>query len=90
MIEQIIEKPSRTQKKKEALAVQKIGEELVYLNHDQLTGLGLPAELLEAVAAARRIKQHVARRRQLQYIGSLVRRIDSHAIELIQRKIAEI
>lgn len=76
-IDPSIEKPSRTKKKKAAQAVQKTGEQLLELSDAQLNSLQLPSELREAVADARNMTQHGARRRQLQYIGSLMRGIDT-------------
>ncbi len=72
---------SRTQKKKEDRALQKLGEELVSLSSDQLENIELPEELFEAVKAAWKIKSHGARRRQIQYIGVLMRSIDPDPIQ---------
>lgn len=71
------EKPSRTKKKRAAEALQKVGEQLLTLRDAQLKSLELPPELLEAVVAARTMTAHGARRRQLQYIGSLMRQADA-------------
>ena len=84
-----IEKVSRTQKKKAAQAKQKMGEKLVRLNDAQFDGLELPEELLEAVAMARQIKSHEARRRQLQYIGRLMREYNPADIEAALEKITD-
>jgi ribosome-associated protein len=70
-------KPSRTQKKKAAEALQEIGTQLISLSQAQLDELELPPEMVEAVADARKMNSHGARRRQLQYIGSLMRQIDA-------------
>lgn len=84
------EQKSRTQVKKEMLALQKLGEELLQLPDDMLEQLELPPELLDAVVFARTIKKHGARRRQMQYLGVLMRQIDPAAIrqklEGFQRK----
>jgi ribosome-associated protein len=76
-----MEKISRTQKKRAAQALQKTGERLVRLSDAQFNALVLPEDLLEAVALAREIKSHEAKRRQLQYIGRLMREIGSLDIE---------
>lgn len=81
--EPFAEKPSRTQKKKAAEALQKMGEQLVGLRDAQLGALALPPELHEAVTTARSMRSHGARRRQMQYIGSLMREVD--ALELSER-----
>lgn len=67
---------SKSQLKRDATALQKIGEELVKLREAQLDKIPLPDFLREAVDTARRITSHGARRRQLQYIGRLMREVD--------------
>lgn len=79
-----MEKISRTQKKKAAQALQKIGEQLVKLGDAQLAAMDLPADLAEAVQLARQMTRHEARRRQMQYIGSLMRKLD---VEQIKKEI---
>lgn len=82
-----MEKLSRTKKKKAAQAMQKLGEQLVHLSDAQFASLELPEELIEAVAMARQIRQHEARRRQLQYIGKLMRDFDPVIVEAAIEKI---
>jgi len=72
---------SRTQKKKEAHVLQKLGEELLSLSIEQLSNIDLPDELREAILEAREMTSHGARRRQTKYIGALVREIDSQPIQ---------
>ncbi len=67
---------SRTQKKKDDRALQRLGEELLNLSSEQLAAIVMPSELAEAVAMGRRMTRHGAKRRQLQYIGALMRSID--------------
>jgi len=67
---------SKTQRKKEMHALQDLGAELVALSGDRLACLDLPEPLLAAVHEARRLRGHEARRRQLQYIGRLMRDVD--------------
>ena len=71
---------SRTQLKKQMTALQKLGSELVLLNPEQLAEMALPESLHDAVTAARQITRFEARRRQLQYIGKLMRHIDPEPI----------
>lgn len=68
--------PSKTQRKKEVQALQELGAELVALNEEQLATIELPERLRDAVTEARRIRTFEARRRQLQYIGKLMRNLD--------------
>ena len=78
---------SRTQLKKEALALQKMGEKLVGLSDEQLGRMELPSQLVDAIRDIRPMKSHGARRRQMQYIGGLMRHV---AIEPIEQTILEI
>jgi ribosome-associated protein len=71
---------SKTRKKKDMLALQDLGVKLVELNEQQLDTMQLPESLLAAVQEARRLSKHEARRRQMQYIGRLMRDIDAAPI----------
>jgi ribosome-associated protein len=74
------ELPSKTQRKKQMHDLQALGAELVELNDDQLGSIELPENLLDAVNEARRVTKFEAKRRQLQYIGKLMRNIDPEPI----------
>jgi ribosome-associated protein len=78
---------SRTQLKKEAISLQRLGEKLIALSDDQLARMELPALLIEAIQAIRTMRSHGAQRRQVQYIGALMRNID---VAPIQRALLEI
>ena len=78
---------SRTQKKNEDRALQRLGEQLVTLPPNQLKAMGLPDELLTAIELAHKMKSHGARRRQIQYIGALMRHIDPQPIEAALERI---
>jgi ribosome-associated protein len=67
---------SKTQRKKEVHALQDLGGELVALNDERLATIELPERLRNAIMEARRIKTFEARRRQMQYIGKLMRSVD--------------
>lgn len=75
-------KPSKSAKKREYLALQKLGEELITLKQSELEVLPLEDDLLEAVMEARKMKAHGALRRQKQYIGKLMRHIDPEPLLL--------
>jgi len=68
--------PSKSQRKRDMNALQDIGAELLELNDQQLAGIDLPENLRMAVTEARKLRANGARRRQLQYIGKLMRQID--------------
>jgi ribosome-associated protein len=71
---------SKTRRKREMHGLQALGAALVELPEAQLAEIELEAALLEAVLEARRIKSHEAKRRQLQYIGRLMREVDPEPI----------
>ena len=71
---------SKTKRKKEMHELQALGVELVELAESQITDLQIPDRLRDAVLAAKRIKTHEARRRQMQYIGRLMRDVDAGPI----------
>ena len=60
--------------------LQTLGEALVRLPAPRLTELGLPERLAYAIEQARTIGKHEARRRQMQYIGRLMREVDPDPI----------
>jgi ribosome-associated protein len=73
-------RPSKTAQKKAMLELQAIGARLVELTPAKLAAIEIPEPLREAVNEARRITKHEGRRRQLQYIGRLMREIDAAPI----------
>ncbi|MEZ0231778.1 MAG: ribosome biogenesis factor YjgA [Methylophilaceae bacterium] len=75
-----LEPISKTKRKAEMDALQDIGVTLVGLPKDKLTKLALPESLLDAVNEAKRITANGATRRQMQYIGRLMRDIDTAPI----------
>jgi len=70
------ERPSKSQLKRDMEALQALGKRLVEINDEQLASVALPERLREAVLEARRIRSREGRRRQLQYIGKLMREVD--------------
>jgi ribosome-associated protein len=78
---------SKTKRKREMHELQALGVALVGLSEAQLGVMEIPAELRQAVLEAKRIKTHEARRRQMQYIGRVMRELDSAPI---RERLAEI
>lgn len=70
---------SKSKRKRDMIALQKIGETLVELPAAQLSQVPLDIVLREAVIAARSLSNHGAKRRQLQYIGRLMRDVEDVA-----------
>lgn len=64
---------SKSQKKRDMQALQDLGEKLTTLSRDQLKKVPMSERLLEALLDMLRLTQHEARRRQLQFIGKLMR-----------------
>jgi ribosome-associated protein len=75
-------KPSKSARKREHLALQKLGEQLIALNETELASLSIDERLIRAVQAARSIKSHGALRRQKQLIGKLMKSVDVEPIRL--------
>lgn len=71
---------SKSRIKREMLALQELGEKLVELGPAELARIEIPDELRDAVTEARAIRQRGAHKRQLQYIGRLMRRIDPQPV----------
>ncbi len=67
---------SKTRKKREMHELQALGSALAALSEAQLKTMALDAQLLVALLEAKRIKSHEAKRRQMQYIGRLMRELD--------------
>ena len=76
MITAMQDEISKTQRKKEMLELQSLGAALVDLPQIHLDAISLPENLKGAVLEARRIKTHEGKRRQMQYIGRLMRDVD--------------
>lgn len=72
---------SKSQRKRDADAVQKLGKDILALSHDDQKSIDLPESLSDALDEARRIRKNSALKRQLQYIGKLMRTIDIEPIQ---------
>lgn len=72
---------SKSQLKREMHALQELGEKIVKLKQGQFLTIPLEGDLQEAILTARRIKSREGLRRQMQYIGKLLRTTDISAIE---------
>ena len=79
---------SRTKKKQAVEELQKLGAALVELPAVQLDAIDLPAPLLAAVREAQRINSRGALRRQMQYIGKLMRSVDADPVRAALAAIA--
>lgn len=73
-------RPSKTKAKEEMDALQELGKRLVEVSNDRLKKLDIPEILADAVREAKRISSFGALRRQMQYIGKLMRKVDADAL----------
>ncbi len=80
--------PSKSQRKRDAHALQTLGIQLVALSAAPLARLDLPETLHEAVQAAQRMRSHGARTRQLQSIGKLMRQLEPGVLSRIRTALA--
>jgi ribosome-associated protein len=78
---------SKTQRKNAMLELQKLGETLISLSKSQLAKIPLEDELLQAILFVHTLKTHESKRRQLQYIGKIMRNIDPEPIKAALKKI---
>lgn len=70
------DRPSKSAKKREAHDQQALGEALASLPDAALAAVAMPEALRDALAEYRRTRSHEGRRRQLQYVGKLMRQAD--------------
>ncbi|MCB1676594.1 MAG: DUF615 domain-containing protein [Halioglobus sp.] len=83
-----VETPSKSAQKRRMLALQQLGESLLDLTEKQLAKVPIADErLLQALGETRRIRSHGARKRHLQFIGKLMRDLDSEPIERALREL---
>ena len=80
---------TRTDLKRESTEVQKLGEDLLTLRKELITRLDLPEKLVEALAEAKRISNFEGKRRQMQFIGKLMRKLEPEKHETIRTALVE-
>lgn len=80
-------RPNKTQIKRECDHLLDIGDDILKLKREEIDSLELPSDLEEAIHTALKIKSRSGLKRQRQYIGKLLRNIDSEAVEVQLRKI---
>jgi len=72
---------SKSQRKRESTALQDLGKELFELSRDQLKKMDLPEKLLDALLEAKRLTSREGIRRQMQYIGKVMRDVETEPID---------
>jgi ribosome-associated protein len=81
--------PSRTQQRREALAVLALANQLVELPPSRLAKLDLPEDVREEVANVRRISSHIARKRQLAFLAKKMRRHEDAVFDSVRAELGE-
>lgn len=80
---------SRTDLKRESTELQKLGEDLLTLRPDLMARLDLTEKLKDAVLEAKRITNFEGKRRQMQFIGKLMRLVDPAVLETVRAALTE-
>lgn len=75
---------SRTDLKRESTELQKLGEALLTLRTELLAQLPLSDKFREAIADAKRITNFEGKRRQMQFIGKLMRKLEAAELEAVR------
>ena len=80
---------SRTDLKRESTELQKLGADLLTLRADLLAGLELSDKFKDAIADAKRITNFEGKRRQMQFIGKLMRQLEPQVVEAVRAALDE-
>ena len=83
----LYDRPSKSQVKREMIALQKLGEQLATASKERLARVLLPEILRKAIEEFGRVKGHEGRRRHLQYIGRLMRDLSEEELQNIRAAI---
>jgi ribosome-associated protein len=75
---------SKTDAKRESEELQELGEQLLGLRADLFKPLPLPDKLADALADAKRITNFEGKRRQMQFIGKLMRQLDEDTLQAVR------
>ena len=81
--------PSRTQQRREALAVLALATQLVELPPSRLAKLELPEDVRDEIANVRRISSHIARKRQLAFLAKKMRRHEDEVFDSVRAELGE-
>ncbi|WP_183298523.1 ribosome biogenesis factor YjgA [Cupriavidus alkaliphilus] len=79
------EPKSKSQRKRDMTALQDLGAELEALAKDRLARVPMPEALADAIREARRINSHEGKRRQMQYVGKIMRGLEDEEVEVIRQ-----
>ena len=85
--EQEYERPSKSELKRQMNELQKLGEQLVAEPRDRVKRVPMPEDVRDAILMCQTITNHEGRRRQLQYVGKMMRTLSEEEVAVIQRTI---
>lgn len=85
--DQEYERPSKSELKRQSNELQKLGETLIEAPRDRVKRVPMPDEVKEAILTCQTITNHEGRRRQLQFVGKLMRTLDEEEVDVIRRTI---
>ena len=85
--EQEYERPSKSELKRQMSELQKLGEELVADARDRVKRVPMPEDVRDAILMCQTITNHEGRRRQMQFVGKMMRKLDEEEVAVIQRTI---
>jgi ribosome-associated protein len=85
--EQEYDRPSKSEMKRQMNELQKLGEQLVAEPRDRVKRVPMPEDVRDAILMCQTITNHEGRRRQMQYVGKMMRTLDEEEVAVIQRTI---
>ena len=80
---------SRTELKRESTELQKLGEDLLTLRPELMARLAVSEKLKDAVVEAKRITNFEGKRRQMQFIGKLMRLVEPSVLDEVRAALSE-
>jgi ribosome-associated protein len=81
--------PSRTQQRREALAVLALAHQLIELQPSRLAKLDLPEDVRREIDVTRRITAHIARKRQMAFLAKVMRRYGEEDFASVRAELGE-
>jgi ribosome-associated protein len=81
------DRPSKSELKRQSNELQKLGEQLIDAPRDRVKRVTMPENVRDAILMCQTITNHEGRRRQLQYVGKMMRTLDEEEVAVIQRTI---
>jgi ribosome-associated protein len=81
------DRPSKSELKRHSTELQKLGEQLIDAPRDRVKRVPMPDNVRDAILMCQTISNHEGRRRQLQFVGKLMRTLDEEEVAIIQRTI---